>query len=222
VTLAFWLHHHSLLFNIAVDGKALGDSVGGMLLPSGMRKTFGSAFALIMVALFTVAPTSPATAYPGGIHLHIAGKVGQKAVGSTVIFGAEGLTEAPQYPTSILAPNACLWLVQANKYGHLGYPLEPKISGWGPCEGTIGGESGKTIQIPASGSLADQIPLPDLPAGKYQMWFGAWPATTVGTNSISLGVAFTIGADGTFTAIGPACGINDDACIPIPLPHNAL
>jgi len=138
VTLAFWLHHHSLLFNIAVDGKALGDSVGGMLLPSGMRKTFGSAFALIMVALFTVAPTSPATAYPGGIHLHIAGKVGQKAVGSTVIFGAEGLTQAPQpnsfYSDSVavgtMVPNACLWLVQANKYGELGYPLEPKISGW--------------------------------------------------------------------------------------------
>jgi len=180
-----------------------------------MRKTFGSAFALIMVALFTVAPTSPATAYPGGIHLHIAGKVGQKAVGSTVIFGAEGLIEAPQDPTSILTPNACLWLVQANKYGELGYPLEPKISGWGPCAGP-GGESGKTIQIPASGSLADQIPLPDLPAGKYQMWFGAWPATTVGINSISLGVAFTIGADGTFTAIGPACGGGRVDCQLIP------
>ena len=181
----------------------MGDSVGGMLLPSGMRKTFGSAFALIMVALFTVAPTSPATAYPGGIHLHIAGKVGQKAVGSTVIFGAEGLTEAPQYATSILAPNACLWLGQADNYGDEFDSLQPAISGWGPC--ALGNESGKTIQIPASGSLADQIPLPDLPAGKYQMWFGAWPATTVGTNSISLGVAFTIGADGTFTAIGPAC-----------------
>ena len=187
-----------------------------------MRKTFGSAFALLLVALFTVAPTSPATAYPGGIHLHIAGKVGQKAVGSTVIFGAEGLTEAPQYPTPVLTPNACLWLVQANKYGELGYPLEPKISGWGPCAGP-GGESGKTIQIPASGSLADQIPLPDLPAGKYQMWFGAWPSTTAST-SISLGVAFTIGADGTFTAIGPACGGIEagGACIQIPLPLPAL
>ena len=61
-----------------------------------MRKTFGSAFALIMVALFTVAPTSPAVAYPGGIHVYIAGKVGQKAVGSTIFFGAEGLTEAPR------------------------------------------------------------------------------------------------------------------------------
>ena len=187
-----------------------------------MRKPFGSAFALIMVALFTVAPTSPATAYPGGIHLHIAGKVGQKAVGSTVIFGAEGLTEAPQDATSILTPNACLWLVQADKYGEDFDQLQPAISGWGPC--ALGSESGKTIQIPASGSLADQIPLPDLPAGKYQMWFGAWPATTVGTNSISLGVAFTIGADGTFTAIGPACGGIEagGACIQIPLPPIAL
>ena len=169
-----------------------------------MRKTFGSAFALVMVALFTVAPTSPATAYPGGIHLHIAGTVGQKAVGSTVIFGAEGLTQAPQYATSILAPNACLWLVQADKYGEDFDQLQPAISGWGPCAGP-GGESGKTIQIPASGSLADQIPLPDLPAGQYQMWFAAWPSVN-GSTSVSLGVAFTIGADGTFSKIGPACG----------------
>ena len=184
-----------------------------------MRKTFGSAFALLLVALFTVAPTSPATAYPGGIHLHIAGKVGQKAVGSTVIFGAEGLTQAPQrnsfYSHSVavppMVPNACLWLVQANKYGELGYPLEPKISGWGPCAGP-GGESGKNIQIPASGSLADQIPLPDLPEGKYQMWFAAWPSHVDWQHpSINLGYSFTIGADGTFTAIGPACG---GFCIP--------
>ena len=178
-----------------------------------MRKTFGSAFALIMVALFTVAPTSPATAYPGGIHLHIAGKVGQKAVGSTIIFGAEGLTQAPQ--EGILTPNACLWLKASNKYGEFEGPLEPQISGWGPCAGP-GGDSGKDIQIPASGSLADQIPLPDLPAGKYELWFGAWPSTTVGTSSISLGVAFTIGADGTFTAIGPACAGDrvDGRCLP--------
>ena len=170
-----------------------------------------------MVALFTVAPTSPATAYPGGIHLHIAGKVGQKAVGSTVIFGAEGLTEAPQDPTPELTPNACLWLVQADKYGEDFDQLQPAISGWGPC--ALGSGSGKTIQIPASGSLADQIPLPDLPAGKYQMWFGAWPSTTAPT-SISLGVAFTIGADGTFTAIGPACGGIESSgqCRHIPLP----
>ena len=176
-----------------------------------MRKTFGSAFALIMVALFTVAPTSPATAYPGGIHLHIAGKVGQKAVGSTVIFGAEGLTEAPQRFTTVsghrygtgLTPNACLWLSQANQ-GEWDQ-LQPAISGWGECEGIISdSESGVNIQIPASGSVADQIPLPDLPAGKYQMSFAAWPSVN-GSTSISLGVAFTIGADGTFTAIGPAC-----------------
>jgi len=188
-----------------------------------MRKTFGSAFALIMVALFTVAPTSPATAYPGGIHLHIAGKVGQKAVGSTVIFGAEGLTQAPQpnsfYSDSVavgtMVPNACLWLVQANKYGELGYPLEPKISGWtSECKwGET--DSGKQIQIPASGSLADQIPLPDLPAGKYEMWFGAFMSYADYGSMATLGYAFTIGADGTFTAIGPACG---GLCIPLLTP----
>ena len=180
-----------------------------------MRKTFGSAFALLLVALFTVAPTSPATAYPGGIHLHIAGTVGQKAVGSTVIFGAEGLTQAPQPPNVVLTPNACLWLVQADKYGEDFDPLEPKISGWGPCAGP-GGASGKDIQIPGSGSLSDQIPLPDLPAGKYQMWFAAWPSDAVGQSTIVLGVAFTIGADGTFTAIGPACEGErvDGLCMP--------
>jgi len=188
-----------------------------------MRKTFGSAFALIMVALFTVAPTSPATAYPGGIHLHIAGKVGQKAVGSTVIFGAEGLTQAPQPPNVVLTPNACLWLEVGNKYGEFQGPLEPQISGWGPCNGP-GGQSGKDIQIPGSGSLADQIPLPHLPAGKYQMWFAAWPTDAVGESTIVLGVAFTIGADGTFTAIGPACdGLEiGGRCIPIPLAPIAL
>ena len=184
-----------------------------------MKKTFGSAFALIMIALFTVAPTSPATAYPGGIHLHIAGKVGQKAVGSTVIFGAEGLTEAPQAHDTGLTPNACLWLVQANEYGAMGYNLDPKISGWGECGGEISmtmTESGKNFQIPASGSLADQIPLPDLPAGKYALWFGAWPAAT--GSSVGLGVAFTIGADGTFTAIGPACAGTeiDGRCMNLP------
>jgi hypothetical protein len=179
-----------------------------------MRKSFGSAFALIMVALFTVAPTSPATA-AGAIHLHIAGQVGQKAVGSTVIFGAEGLTEAPQDATSIFTPNACLWLVQADKDGEDFDQLQPAISGWGPC--ALGSGSGKTIQIPASGSLADQIPLPDLPAGKYQMWFAAWPTDAVGESTIVLGVAFTIGADGTFTAIGavPLCELQmPPMCLP--------
>ena len=185
-----------------------------------MRKTFGSAFALLLVALFTVAPTSPATAYPGGIHLHIAGKVGQKAVGSTINFGAEGLTQAPQrnsfYSHSVavspMVPNACLWLVQANKYGEVDFPLEPKIIGWtSECHGGWG-QSARLIQIPASGSLADQIPLPDLPAGKYELWFGAWPSHVDWQHPpITLGYAFTIGADGTFTAIGPACG---EYCIP--------
>ena len=188
-----------------------------------------------MVALFTVAPTSPATTYPGGIHLHIAGKVGQKAVGSTVIFGAEGLTQAPQRNSTYsevgggfvaayvpLVPNACLWLNQAID-GEMGYPLEPKISGWtSECIGSWSGESAKQIQIPASGSLADQIPLPDLPAGKYEMWFGAWPSHVDWQHpSITLGVAFTIGADGTFTAIGPACGGIEvgGVCMPSPGIH---
>ena len=170
-----------------------------------------------MVALLTVAPTSPATAYPGGIHLHIAGTVGQKAVGSTIIFGAEGLTQAPQAGSG-LTPNSCLWFIQANKHGEMGYRLEPAISGWSECTGMIAnGESAKNIQIPASGSLAGQIPLPDLPAGEYELWFAAWP-TAAALSSIGLGVAFTIGADGTFTAIGPACDGTrvEGLCMPLP------
>ena len=110
-----------------------------------------------------------------------------------------------RYTPTGLTPNACLWLTQPNQYGEW-EQLEPAISGWGACEGIISdSESGVNIQIPASGSLADQIPLPDLPAGQYQMWFAAWPSVN-GSTSVSLGVAFTIGADGTFSKIGPACG----------------
>ena len=52
---------------------------------------------------------------------------------------------------------------------------------------------------------AAQIPLPDLPAGKYQMWFGAFMSYAEYGSFATLGYDFTIGADGTFTAIGPAC-----------------
>jgi hypothetical protein len=167
-----------------------------------MRKTFGSAFALVMVALFTVAPTSPAAAYPGGIHLHIAGKVGQKAVGSTIIFGAEGLTKAPQ-ASSGFTPNSCLIIEQLpGSNGNPTKSLEPAVSGWTQCTNTLFfySESGKSFQIPASGSFADQVPLPALPAGDYAVEFGA---LVNGGNSAALTVTFTIGADGTFTAFGP-------------------
>ena len=188
-----------------------------------MKKTFCSAFALIMIALFTVAPTSPATAYPGGISFYIAGKVGQKAVGSTVFFGAENLTQAPQHATTYRTPNACLWLEAVNKDGEF-HPLEPQISGWRQCAGPPYATYGKDFQIPASGSLAGQIPLPDLPAGKYYMGFGAWPSPTLGVSSLILSFPFTIGTDGTFTEFGTDCdGIEDGAlCLPIRLPSSLL
>ena len=173
-----------------------------------MKKTFGIAFALIMVALFTVAPTSPATAYPGGIHLHIAGKVGQKAVGSTIFFGAEGLTEAPQAGSG-MTPNACLSIRQSiRQNGPRTYPLSQPVEGWARCDGSLWGKDGKSFQIPSSGSLAGQIPLPDLPPGQYSLYFEVWPMSlsSEGTaNSVNLNFLFTIGADGTFTQIGPAC-----------------
>jgi hypothetical protein len=170
-----------------------------------MKKTFGSAFALIMVALFTVAPMSPATAYPGGIHLHLAGKVGQKAVGSTITFGAEGLTEAPQDAGQ--SPNSCLSLNRSLEAGGpRSYDMSPIPSGWNQGCGLFGIGSAKTFQIPGSGSFVGQIPLPALPAGEYGLGYSALPyGANEDATSIRLGVWSTIGEDGTFTAIGPAC-----------------
>ena len=182
-----------------------------------MKKTFGSAFALFLVALFTVAPTSPATAYPGGIHLHIAGKVGQKAVGSTIIFGAEGLTEAPQAGSG-MTPNACLSILQSIRpNGSRTYPLSQPVQDWSQCDGSLYEEDGISSQIPSSGSFAGQIPLPDLPPGQYSLWYEVWPSSSDDTASILfLNVLFTIGEDGTFTHFDPGCGgpVTFGACLP--------
>ena len=163
-----------------------------------MSKAFGSAFALIMVALFTVAPTSPATANPGGIHLHIAGKVGQKAVGSTIIFGAEGLKGAPQ--GSWWAPNASVSIFRVKDFGLTS--LSPSVKGWTPSK-MVGMASYDSVdfQVPASGSYAGKIPLPDLPAGEYQIELNAYAGTQETGAEKVLDVEFTIAADGTFTKI---------------------
>ena len=132
-------------------------------------------------------------------------------MGSTIIFGAEGLTEAPQ----TFGPTACLWWTKAVPDGELDLC---------PVAGTFRNVVG--IQIPVSGNYANQIPLPDLPAGKYEMWFLAFQSgSTQGLEfPLSLGVRFTIGADGTFTAIGPACdGIEDGSiCSPPIVPPSFL
>ena len=162
-----------------------------------MKKTFGSAFALIMVALFTVAPTSPATA-AGGIHLHIAGQVGQKAVGSTIIFGAEGVTDAWQ------------WKGQNNGCLELKAPKELSLPGWGPTSTNSNGVdsacSGPLTQVhdvPASGSFAGSLPLPALPAGNYALIYivSQDPSAAGPDLGLQLQWNFTIASDGTFFAI---------------------
>jgi len=151
-----------------------------------MRKSFGSAFALIMVALFTVAPTSPATA-AGAIHLHIAGQVGQKAVGSTIIFGAEGVTDAYQWGGQ---HNGCLDLRAAK---------DLSLPGWGPACGPIT----QVHDVPASGSFAGSLPLPALPAGNYSLIYTVTqdPNAPGPDFALQLQWNFTIASDGTFFAI---------------------
>ena len=161
-----------------------------------MKKTFGSAFALIMVALFTVAPTSPATA-AGGIHLHMAGKVGQKAVGTTIIFGAESVSDVDTQP------NGCVRLTTAiNAVDPPTYPVRPIPAGWdNHC--LISEPAALAVHVPAGGNFAGSEALPALPAGVYQLWWGVYQRTAYGGGELMgpLAWRFTIGDDGTFTAI---------------------
>ena len=166
-----------------------------------MKKTIASAFALMVVAMSTVAVTQPAVADPedfGGIHLHLAGKVGQKAVLSTIIFGAEGLKGVPQNQS---AANSCLAITKYEPGHGMGYSLSPIPEGWGQqCSHPLVWE-GKTFQIPASGSFAETVPLPNLPAGGYQLWFGVVADYPPGKGIPILQVVFEIGTDGTFTMV---------------------
>ena len=180
-----------------------------------MRKTFGGAFALIMVALFTVAPTSPAAA-AGGIHLHMAGKVGQKAVGTTIIFGADRFTNILPFLKNSDDPNGCLYLTKSED-GEMD-TVWPEPHGW---EHSFCGISAQTHNVPASGNLAGSVALPALPAGKYMVnWTVFGPFIGNQSNGTSLNWNFTIGADGTFTAIGPLhqCEESIIGCPPLPPP----
>ena len=176
-----------------------------------MRKTFGSAFALIMVALFTVAPTSPATA-AGGIHLHMAGKVGQKAVGTTIIFGAESVSDVDTHP------NGCLSLTTAiNAEDPPVYSIRPIPAGWdNQCK--FSEPAALAVAVPAGGNFAGSEALPALPAGVYQLVWGVWQRTANGGELMGpLVWKFTIGADGTFTAIGPVSVLgNREIRLPAP------
>jgi hypothetical protein len=169
-----------------------------------MKKTFGSAFALIMVALFTVAPTSPATATAtAGIHLHMAGKVGQKAAGTTIIFGAVRLSDVT--PSQQYAPNGCLVLTTTNDASELYWmePLRTIPAGWDNQCKWSDTSAQLAVDVPAGGNFAGSAPLPGLPAGLYQLEWGVLQTTGSGSyTKINLTWKFTIGADGTFTAIG--------------------
>lgn len=166
-----------------------------------MKKTIASALALMVVAMSTVAVTQPAVADPedfGGIHLYLAGKVGQKAVLSTIIFGAEGLKGVPQKQS---AGNSCLAITEYKPGGGMGYSLSPVPEGWGQQCSHPFGFHGKTFRIPSTGSFAGSVPLPDLPAGGYQLWFGAAADYPPGKGFPELRVIFHIGTDGTFTLV---------------------
>ena len=155
----------------------------------------------MVVAMSTVAVTQPAVADPedfGGIHLHLAGKVGQKAVLSTIIFGAEGLKGVPQRQS---AGNSCLAITEYKPGGGMGYSLSPVPEGWGQQCSRPFVFDGKTFQIPSTGSFAGRVPLPDLPAGGYQLWFGVAADYPAGKGFPELRVIFIIGADGTFTLV---------------------
>jgi hypothetical protein len=200
-----------------------------------MRKTFGSAFALIMVALFTVAPISPASALgptvneTAAIHLHMAGKVGQKAVGTTIMAGTAGFTTQYLNPTNgttcypgsensgcvaIFLTPAGIYLGQVNSAGTTN-PIDPFPPGpAGKQVAVTGGEqdtifrNGAAFTIPASGNSYFQTALPTLAAGDYMLSFtainnqnsGIGGAQSYGT-AMTLQWIFTIASDGTFSSI---------------------
>ena len=200
-----------------------------------MRKTFGSAFALIMVALFTVAPISPASALgptvneAAAIHLHMAGKVGQKAVGTTIMAGTAGFTTqyllrtngttcppgggddgcVASFPTP-----AGIYLGRVDSAGTTN-PIDPFPPGpSGKQVAVSGGEqdyisrNGAAFTIPASGNSYFQTALPTLEAGNYMLSFKAinnQDSVIGGANSygtaMTLQWIFTIASDGTFSSI---------------------
>ena len=188
-----------------------------------MKKTFGSAFALIMVALLTVAPTSPATA-AGDIHLHMAGKVGQKAVGTTLLAGTAGFTSGqkinPRTSQNCSANEngcvplfglpACFYLDKVDSAGTANAidPF-PNPGGQNQCQ-VSGGNAQKVFRngagfiIPASGNSYFQTQLPELAAGNYMLSFTALNEQATGYSygvALTLQWIFTIASDGTFSSI---------------------
>lgn len=165
-----------------------------------MKKTLSSAFAVMVLAVSAVALTAPAVADPGGfggIHLHVAGKAGQKAVGSTIIFGAEGLKGVPQNQSG----NSCLAITRSIVGKGYGMSLSPIPTGWDQqCPKQVPGV-GKTFQLPSSGSFAYRVPLPDLPPGEYQLLFSAIADHAPGTGNPVLLVSIQIEADGSFSKV---------------------
>ena len=179
-----------------------------------MKKTFGSAFALIMVALFTVAPTSPATA-TGAIHLYMAGKVGQKAAGTTIMAGTAGfsshiLVDPPGVPSFPLP--ACVYLDAGDGSGP-GTAIDPfDVDAVSQClvsgDGNPVYRSGAGFTIPASGNSYFEIPLPELAEGSYLLSFTALNnqgpkrnMITTSGDALTLQWIFSIAKDGTFSSI---------------------
>ena len=175
-----------------------------------MKKTFGSAFALIMVALFTVAPTSPATA-TGAIHLYMAGKVGQKAVGTTIMAGTAGFSSSilvgagPRVVPSFPLP-ACVYLDAGDGSGP-GTAIDP-FDAHAVSQCLVSGDgnpvyrSGAGFTIPASGNSYFEIPLPELAEGSYLLSFTALNSQGPASgDALTLQWIFSIAKDGTFSSI---------------------
>ena len=143
--------------------------------------------------------------------MHMAGKVGQKAVGTTIIFGAENVSDLDTQP------NGCLRLTTAiNAVDPPTYAVRPIPAGWDNwCPFTE--PAALAVDVPAGGNFAGSEALPALPAGVYQLVWGVWQRTTAGSGELMgpLVWNFTIGADGTFTAIGPV-SVSRNADIRLP------
>jgi len=190
-----------------------------------MRKPFGMIASTILVALLTVAPVSPANADGGAIHLHMAGKVGQKAVGTTIMAGTSAFTSdlweiqsngdvcAGAWVANcvnVFSFPGCIYLNAVDTSGTTGatvniWPSDTR------CDITFTNvyvTNAVAVAIPASGNSYQELRLPLLKPGSYLLSFTAMDEQYVTSpNSVQEQVAltlqwtFTVAADGTFSAI---------------------
>lgn len=190
-----------------------------------MNKAFGAIATTILVALLTVAPVSPANADGGAIHLHMAGKVGQKAVGTTIMAGTSAFTSdlweiqstgdicAGAWVANcvnVFAFPGCIYLNAVNASGTTGATVDiwPSDTRCDISFTNVYVSNALDVTIPASGNSYKELPLPPLKPGSYLLSFTAMDEQYVTSpNSVQEQVAltlqwtFTVAADGTFSSI---------------------